>query len=152
MGVVKDFRFPVSVELEGGQITRVTAEGKPELVVATPPEFRGGVEGVWTPEDLLVASVAGCYAVTLAAIAERRRTPLRSLTVESTGHVSERQDRRLGFVVVELAVRVVTDEGHEDAAEKAARRAKDACLVSLALDVPVHVTIAVETAAAVLVG
>jgi organic hydroperoxide reductase OsmC/OhrA len=60
------------------------------------------------------------------------------------GHVSQRQDGRFGFVAIELDVRLVTDPEDVEAAERAARRAKDACLVSLALDVPVHVNVTVE--------
>jgi organic hydroperoxide reductase OsmC/OhrA len=72
MSVVKAFRFPVNVHWEGGRLTHASAPGKDELEVAPPPEFRGGVAGVWSPEDLLVAATASCYAVTVAAIAERR--------------------------------------------------------------------------------
>jgi hypothetical protein len=42
-------------------------------------------------------------------------------------------------------VRLETEHGHTDTAEHAARLTEDACLVSLALDVPVHVTVKVAT-------
>jgi len=143
MGVVKDFRFPVSVELERGRTTRVTVTDKPRLRVAPPPEFRGAA-GLWSPEDLLVASAATCYAVTLAAVAERRLIPIHELAVSGMGHVSQRQDGRLGFVAIELDVRLRTRAEHVEAAERAARRAEQACLITMALDVPVHVTAVVE--------
>ena len=37
----------------------ITCGGKPEIQVATPPEFKGH-EGIWSPEDLFVASVNVC--------------------------------------------------------------------------------------------
>ena len=67
MSITKDFRYRVGVNWEDGRITTVTSPDKPDLTVATPPEFKNGVPGVWSPEDLLVASVASCYAVTLVA-------------------------------------------------------------------------------------
>src|SRR6476620_8050680 len=93
--------FPVSIRWLGGRITCAAVAGKPELTVATPPEFRSGVEGVWSPEDLLVASVATCFTVTLVSIAERRGLPLRSLGVRATGAVTQRSFDGSGFTEIE---------------------------------------------------
>jgi organic hydroperoxide reductase OsmC/OhrA len=144
MTVFKDHRFPVTVHWVGGRLTLASAHGKPDLQVATPPEFQGGMAGVWSPEDLLVTSAAACFAVTLAAVAERRHVPLRELDVRGTGHVSKHEDGRFGFVAVELEVELTTDAGFEDAAEEAARAAEQHCLVAAALDVPLHAAIRVR--------
>jgi organic hydroperoxide reductase OsmC/OhrA len=152
MTVFKDHRFPVAVHWLGGRLTRAEAPGKVELEVATPPDFHGGIEGVWSPEDLLVASVAGCFAVTLAAVAERRHLPLRDLDVRGTGHVSKRSDGRFGFVGVELEVEIETDSGYEEPVEEAVRASERHCLVAAALDVPVRVETCVRAAEPVAVG
>ena len=146
MSVTKDFRYKVAVDWEGDRITNVTSPDKPGLTVATPPEFKNGVEGVWSPEDLLVASAASCFAVTLVAVAERRELPLRSLHVSGTGHLTARDDGRFGFVAIELTAAIRTDEHVLDAMERAAKHAGRACLVSMALDVPVHVEAIVKPA------
>jgi peroxiredoxin-like protein len=139
MSITKDHRYRVGVDWEGGRLTSVSSPGKPELDVATPPEFKGGLKGVWSPEDLLVAAVASCYSVTLVAVLERRDLPLRDLTVSGTGHVGTRDDGRFGFVAIELTAMVETDEAALEAVRHAASYAERACLVSMALDVPVHV-------------
>jgi len=139
MSITKDFRYKVAVDWEGDRITNVTSPDKPELRVATPPEFKNGIAGVWSPEDLLVASVASCYTVTLVAVAERRELPLHSLHVSGTGHLTARDDGRFGFVAIELTAAIRTDEQVIDAMERAAKHAGRACIVSMALDVPVHV-------------
>ncbi len=90
--------------------------------MATPPEFKGGVEGVWSPEDLLVGSVASCFAVTLVAVAERRGVPLRGLDVAARGVVTQRPDGRFGFTEVVLEVSLSTEPGCEEEASAAARR------------------------------
>jgi organic hydroperoxide reductase OsmC/OhrA len=144
MNVTKDFRYKVGVDWKGDRMTTVSSPGKPELTVATPPEFKGGVPGVWSPEDLLVASVASCFAVTLVAVAERRELPLHDLHVSGTGHLTGRDDGRFGFVAIELTVDVQTDELTIDAVERAAKHAERGCLVSMALDVPVHVEVVVR--------
>jgi organic hydroperoxide reductase OsmC/OhrA len=144
MSVTKDFRYKVGVDWEGDRMTTVSSPEKPELAVATPPEFKGGVPGVWSPEDLLVASVASCFAVTLVAVAERRELPLHDLHVSGTGHLTGRDDGRFGFVAIELTAVVQTDELAIEALERAAKHAERACLVSMALDVPVHVEVVVQ--------
>ena len=53
MGTAKAYTFPASVRWLSGGVTQASVLGKHDLRVATPLEFRGGVEGVWSPEDLL---------------------------------------------------------------------------------------------------
>lgn len=141
MSVIKAYRFPVSIEWRGGHLTSAVAPGKPALEVATPPEFKDGIVGMWSPEELLVAAAGSCYAVTLVAIAARSELTLRDVHVRGTGHVEPRRDHRFGFVAIDLDVSVETDADAVAEVERAAERAKDICLVSLALDTPVHVTV-----------
>ncbi len=147
--MLKDYRF--TVRTHGATRRLVTAQSgqKPRLVVATPPEFRGGIADVWSPEDLLVAATATCYALTLSAIAERRSLLIHDLSVLGAGHVSRRADGIFGFIVVELAVDLTVDEGSESLAEKVARLAERGCIVNDALKVPVEVELTVHTKAAV---
>jgi peroxiredoxin-like protein len=144
MSITKDYRYRVGVDWEGNRLTSISSAGKPELEVATPPEFKGGLAGVWSPEDLLVASAASCFTVTLVAVLERRDLPLRDLNVTGTGHVTARDDGRFGFVAIELTATVETEKPSVDAVRRAAKYAERACLVSMALDVPVHVDVVVR--------
>jgi len=139
VGVMKELQFPVSVRWRGGRLTRAESRDKDALELATPPEFRGGLAGYWSPEDLLVTAVCSCFALTLAAVAERREAPLLDATVTATGHMSRRDDGRFGFTVIEVDAQLETIPGGEDAVRKAAVIAEDRCLVAQALDVPVHV-------------
>jgi organic hydroperoxide reductase OsmC/OhrA len=147
MARAKQFAFPVGIEWEGGSLTVASVAGKQDLDVATPPEFGGEAPEVWSPEDLLVASAASCFAVTLAAIVRHRHIPLLSLHTEATGHVDPGDDGRLGFSSIELVVTAETDSA--DAAvqlEAAIERAESGCLVAMALSIPVHVHAAVTVA------
>lgn len=152
MSVMKEMQFPVSVRWRGGRLARADGDGKDALELATPPEFRGGLAGYWSPEDLLVAATASCFVLTLAAVAERQEAPLLDATVTGTGHMSRRDDHRVGFTVIELTAVLETLPGGESAVRAAAAAAEERCLIGQALDVPVHVTVeveAVEPAAAV---
>jgi organic hydroperoxide reductase OsmC/OhrA len=142
----KAYDFPLSVRWISGRRTVASVQGKHDLEVATPPEFKGGVEGVWSPEDLLVASVASCFVVTLLAIAERRGVPLRALEVGTSGHVTQRSDGRFGFTEVVVHAGVDTDPGLEDEVREAAEAAERGCLIASSVDFPVRLELDVRTA------
>jgi organic hydroperoxide reductase OsmC/OhrA len=142
--IIKDFRFPVTARIVESNLTTVSAPSKPDLVVAVPPEFHNGLPGRWSPEELLVSAVASCYAVTFAAVAERLDVPVRSASVSGAGHVTRRDDGRFGFVAIELDLRVETDTDKIEDAERAAHRAKELCIVTMALDVPTRIGIDVR--------
>ncbi len=142
----KTYEFPVGIHWLDGRLTRASATGKPDLEVATPPEFKKGIPGVWSPEDLLVASAASCYAVTLLAVAERRGVPLRSLDVSARGSVGQRPDGPFAFTEIELDVELVTDAGFEEEARLAGEAAERGCLVAASLDVPVRLELDVRAA------
>jgi len=146
MTVVKAHRFPVAVEWRGDRLTQASAPGKSSLQVATPPEFRGEHPDVWSPEELLVGSLATCYTVTLVSVAEWRGIQLQALHVDGVGHVERGDDGRFGFVALELHATIETDKSSLAAAQSAARHAKDVCLVSMALDTPVHLELDVVAA------
>lgn len=143
-GNAKTYDFPLSVRWIEGRRTVASVHGKPDLEVATPPEFKGGVEGVWSPEDLLVGSIASCFAVTLVAVAERRSVPLRGLDVAASGRVTQRSDGRFGFTEVVLEVSLSTDPGYEEEATAAADAAERGCLVAASLDFPVRLELTVH--------
>ncbi|HXY84154.1 MAG TPA: OsmC family protein [Gaiellaceae bacterium] len=145
MTTIKDFRYRVDASTLPRRRVRLTCDGRPALEAATPPEFRGGTPGIWTPEDLLAAAVASCYALTLEAIGDRRQLGLRQVDVSAVAHVTRRAEGRLGFVVIELRVNVTVEAGHEAAAEHAAHDAHHACLVTHALDVPVELELTVRS-------
>ena len=148
MATLKTHRFPLDVRWLEGKLTVASVHGKDPLRVATPPEFQGGIEGVWSPEDLFVGAVATCYTVTLVSMTRRRSVPLRALEVRGSGDVTQRPDGRYGFVSVDLEVELETDAGFEAEAKGAALDAEAGCLVAASLDTPVHVRVNVRAAAA----
>jgi organic hydroperoxide reductase OsmC/OhrA len=144
MTVMKELQFPVVVRWRGGRLAQAHAGDNDALDVATPPEFRGGLAGHWSPEDLLVTATASCYALTLAAVSERLEAPLLDATVSATGHLGHRDDGRYGFTVIEVTAELETIAGGEAGVLNAAALAEERCTVTQALDVPVHVALRVK--------
>jgi organic hydroperoxide reductase OsmC/OhrA len=143
MGIVKAHRYEVRSNWLGGRRLALDAPEKPSLEVATPPDFKDGVHGVWSPEELLVGSLATCLELTLVAMAEHRGVPLTAIDVDAAGQL-ERKAGRFRFVVLELDVRVETEVGHEDEAAELVRLAKENCIIGEALSPPVLLTVDVR--------
>jgi organic hydroperoxide reductase OsmC/OhrA len=59
-----------------------------KIEVATPPEFPKGMEGIWTPEHLFVASVNSCLMTTFLAIAENSKLDFISFESNAIGNVA----------------------------------------------------------------
>ncbi len=143
----RNFDFPVSVAWVDGRLVRASVSGKETIEIATPPEFKGTDEGVWSPEDFLVAAAASCFAVTYLAVAEQRAIPVHELSVAGVGRMGMDPDNRLGFVGIDLTATLATEPGQEAAAAVAAARAERGCFVSRALSVPVRLETVVRAVA-----
>ena len=140
MRVVGVHRYGVRTRFRGSQGLALEAPGKPVLRIASAGEFRDGVEGVWSPEELLVGALASCYQRSLVEIAEYRGMPLHAVRVDGTGHV-QRKDTEYHFVLFELDVELEVDSGCEGEAGDIAELARQRCLVGAALDVPIDLSV-----------
>jgi len=142
----RSWRFANTVTWHEGKQAGLTAEGRPDLGVATPPEF-GGPEGIWGPEDFLVAAVNSCILTTFLYLRGRAGIELVSYQGDSEGTVVY-TDGALKFseVTVRPRVTVASEENRERAAE-ALKRAEETCLISNSLDCAVNVEPSIEVAA-----
>jgi organic hydroperoxide reductase OsmC/OhrA len=142
----KEFRFPVEVEWLGDTRVSTRVEGKREIEISSPPEFRGKDATIWSPEDFFVASAASCLAITLQGIAGRRDLLLHGLSVSGDGVVGTRDDGTFGFTRMRFLVAIKTDPGQEELAREVARKAEEGCLVAVSLDLPIELDVKVEAA------
>jgi organic hydroperoxide reductase OsmC/OhrA len=67
----KSFRYKARTEWTVARQGTLSAAGKPQVVVGSPPEFRGRPE-FWAPEELLVGSVNTCLMLTFLALAQAK--------------------------------------------------------------------------------
>jgi organic hydroperoxide reductase OsmC/OhrA len=146
MSIFKVHRYGVRTEPFDDGLVTLSAPGRPELQVGLPSDFKNGVAGVWSPEELVIGSLATCFELTMLAVAEYRHVPLHSVRVDATGHV-ERREHLYKLILLELDVHAETDPGHEHDVDHIAEIAHEGCLVGNALDVPVHLTVSTTTPA-----
>jgi organic hydroperoxide reductase OsmC/OhrA len=143
MSFVKAHRYAVGTHLVGDGRVALEAPFKPDLEVATPPEYKGGIRGAWSSEELLIGSLASCFELTARAAAKRKDVPIHALRTEATGYVQSK-DGLLHFIAIELDVLIETDTGRERDAELIATLAEEQCIVAGALDVPIRLTVKVD--------
>ena len=70
--MTKQFIYQTELQWTEQKKGVVSASGKPSFETAVPPEFKGH-EGIWTPEDLFVASVNVCLMATFLYYAETEK-------------------------------------------------------------------------------
>jgi peroxiredoxin-like protein len=123
--------YDVTIDWNHGRIgTMRSGKLLTEIEVATPPEFPGGVEGIWSPEHLFVAAVSSCLMTTFTAIAENSKLEFRSLHIKSMGTMS-RLDGKFWMSKVTLKpLLVIADEKHEQKAYRILQKAEEVCLIS----------------------
>ena len=123
----------------------LSAPGKPELQVSTPPEFKG--EGAhWTPEEMFVAAVEVCHMATFMSYAAARRVAVLWYVSHANG-VLEYVDGDYRFTrIVIFPTITVPGSTEESQVHTILREAQKHCLVanSIASIVEVNPTIIVQ--------
>lgn len=135
----KTYTYRTSVKWTDQKKGSLSSSGKPALQVATPPEFKGH-EGIWSPEELFVASVNICVMSTFLAFAERAGLSFTAYESEAEGTV-ELVDGKLQFTAITLRPTVTLPSGGDPSqAKELLEKAEAHCLVSNSIKS--HVTIA----------
>ena len=120
-------------------------EGKPDIIVACPPEF-GGHPGIWSPEDLFLASVEVCTLTTFLWYVSKEHVNLKSYSSEATGTV-ELVDSRFRFSSITVKLRIdVSLEDDRSRVEKALKKVERACLITNSIQTDVHIESEIVTA------
>jgi peroxiredoxin-like protein len=131
MGEVHRFRV-VAWWASGRNGIAKTSSAPNAIHFAAPPDF-GGLDGRWTPEDLLLCAVASCYTTTFQALAENSKFEYTDLQVEVEGDIRKAET---GFDFSEILMRAsltISLEEERTRALKLLHKAEGLCLVSRAL-------------------
>ena len=134
--------YVVAAEAETESNVQITSEGVVAIESAPPVEFDGPGD-VWSPEDLLVASVADCLILTFRAIARANKLEWTSLKVETTG-VLDKVDRVTRFTEFQTKATLNVPAGTDVAkCERLLNRAEQGCLVTSSLIAENHLDVEV---------
>ena len=130
--------YPVSVKWNGGREGNgivTAAHSGTSNQIAVPPEFQGSGGGT-NPEELLASSVASCYTMTFAIIAQNRKLPVSSITTEATAQV-EQNGAQFTYTAINIRPTITLDAGASDdqakLAEDMAHNADLYCIITNAV-------------------
>jgi len=128
-------RFRVVAWWASGRTGIAKSSSAPNAIHFTSPPAFGGLDGRWTPEDLLLCAIASCYTTTFRALAENSKFEYTDLQVEVEGSIGKAE---AGYCFGEILIRanlIVPQEADDSRALKLLHKAKGVCLVSRALSV-----------------
>ena len=97
----KSFRYKASTAWTSGRRGTLSAAGKPNIDVGSPPEFKGE-PNMWAPEELLVGAVNTCMMLTFLTLAQAKDLIPVSYESEAEG-LLENIDGK--YRITEVAVR-----------------------------------------------
>jgi organic hydroperoxide reductase OsmC/OhrA len=112
---------------------RLAAGPLPTIEVATPPEFPGGHEGLWSPEHLYTAAAEACLMTTFLAIAENSKLPFLSYASTAEGSLEKTPE---GYRMTQILIKpvvIVPGEEHVERARRVLEKAEKHCLISASM-------------------
>jgi len=138
--------YKASASAATGVPVEVRSEGLNPLI-SMPPRQYGGPGDQWSPETLLVASVADCYILTFRAIARASNFEWNTLECSVEG-ILDRVDNVTRFTRFNIESTLVVPAGTEEhKAKRLMEKAESVCLVSNSLNAEKHLLTHLEYAA-----
>jgi organic hydroperoxide reductase OsmC/OhrA len=130
-----EHKYRVVAWWSSGRTGLAKTDAAPNAIHFTaPPEF-GGLEGRWTPESLLLCSIAGCFTTTFRAIAEYSNFEYADLEVQVEGTIQKVES---GYAFTEIVIRPnlsITNESEQARGMRLLQKTKGLCLVARAISV-----------------
>ena len=139
-----EYTYRVSAWWTSGRTGLAKCESSPNTIHFSEAAELGGLQGRWTPEQLLLCALAGCFTTTFNDIARGAKFEYTDLEVEIEGTV--RRSRTAGCGFNEILIRPRLTVQSEDQREAGLlRRTKSICMISRAVTVPQTLEPTVET-------
>lgn len=132
-----EYMFRVSAWWTSGRTGLAKCESSPNTIHFSEAAELGGLQGRWTPEQLLLCALAGCFTTTFNELARSAKFEYTDLEVEIEASV--RRSRANGSSFNEIMIRprlTVNSEELREAGLALLRRTKALCLISRAVTVP----------------
>ena len=125
----KSFHFRAKTTWGGARRGMLSAAGKPDVVVGSPPEFRGDPD-IWAPEEMLVAALNTCMMLTFLTLAQHRSVGLAGYESEADG-LLENVDGKFRITQITVRPRVtLASEADRLPAEEAMERVEAQCFIA----------------------
>lgn len=141
-----EYTYRVSAWWTSGRTGLAKCESSPNTIHFSEAAELGGLQGRWTPEQLLLCALAGCFTTSFNDIARGAKFDYTDLEVEIEGTVRRNRAAGCGFNEILIRPRLtVQSEDQREAGLNLLRRTKSICMISRAITVPQTMEPTVET-------
>ena len=136
---MQDYPHHYNVIATAGPGGGVNITGNDLIVIdSAPPKEFGGPGDKWSPETLLVASVADCFILSFRSIAKASKLPWVSLQCEVNGTL-EHKEGTTKFTKFDIHAKLyVPEDANEDRAHHLLEKAEKTCLITNSLLSTIH--------------
>ena len=135
----KPFHYTAKTTWTSARRGTMAAAGRPDIVVGSPPEFRGE-PGVWAPEELLIGSLNTCTMLTFLTLAQAQGLSPVGYESEAEG-LLENVEGVYRFTAVTVRPRVtLKSEAEREPARKAMDSVEAHCFIAKSINARVTVT------------
>ena len=135
----KSFHYTATTTWSSARRGSLSALGKPNIVVRSPPEFKGEPDN-WAPEELLVGSLNTCMMLTFLTLAQSRRLTPVGYESEAEG-LLENVAGKYQITNVEVRPRVtLKSEADLEPARKAMGSVEEHCFIANSIKARVKLT------------
>ena len=122
--------YSTSVEWTKQKRAALSSAFLPTIEVATPPQFPGGHEGIWSPEHLYTAAAEVCLMTTFLSIAEKAKLAFKSYKSEAVGTLEKVEK---GMLMTKIHIKptvAIDDESQMEKTVQLLEKAEKYCLIS----------------------
>ena len=135
--MASEYSYRVSAWWSSGRTGLAKCESSPNTIHFCKAAEVGGLEGRWTPEQLLLCSLAGCFTTTFHDVARSAKFEYTDLEVEIEGLVHRARSSGCNFNQILIRPRLkVHYEDQIEAGFRLLRRTQSGCMISRAITVP----------------
>jgi len=135
----KSFGYKAKTTWSSARRGVLSAAGKAEIIVGSPPEFKGE-PGNWSPEELLVGSLNTCIMLTFLTLAQARGLTPAGYESDAEGLLENVEGK---YRITEVSVRprvVVETDAQLEVARKTMEGVEAQCFISNSITSRVKLT------------
>jgi organic hydroperoxide reductase OsmC/OhrA len=141
-----EYTYRISAWWTSGRTGLAKCESSPNTIHFSEAAELGGLPGRWTPEQLLLCALAGCFTTTFHDVARAQKFDYTDLEVEIDGTVQRTRTAGCNFAEILIRPRLtVQSEEQREAGLALLRKTKALCIISRAITVPQTLEPWVET-------
>ena len=122
---------------------KISSHDLPVIESAPPVQF-DGPGGLWSPEDLFVASVADCFVLSFKAVARASKIEWVSISCESIGELDRVDGKTLFTKIITKVKLIIPERDSIEKAEKILHKAEAVCLITNSLTAEVELICSVS--------